>query len=93
MNCHSAGQAAILSSVGAQSHDPSRVPGSGTSSSAAAVAARIAPLAIAEYTRLHPRSASDCGLAGLRPTLGQYPDAGIMPLGEFDQVGPVARSG
>jgi len=35
-----------------------------------------------------------CGLAGLRPSVGRYPDDGIMPLtdGKFDQVGPMARS-
>jgi len=35
-----------------------------------------------------------CGLAGLRPSFGRYPDDGIMPLtvNKFDQVGPLARS-
>jgi indoleacetamide hydrolase len=76
-------------------YDPDRVPGGSSGGSAAAVAARIAPLAIAEDTLGSIRvPASMCGLAGLRPTVGRYSDAGIMPLtiNKFDQVGPVARS-
>ena len=70
------------------------VPGGSSGGSGAAVAARIAPLAIAEDTAGSIRCpASWCGICGLRPTYGRYPDAGIMPLTEdkFDQVGAVAR--
>lgn len=52
------------------------------------------PLAIAEDTGGSIRCpAAWCGICGLRPTYGRYPDAGIMPLSEdkFDQVGAVAR--
>jgi indoleacetamide hydrolase len=76
-------------------YDPSRVPGGSSSGSGAAVAARIAPLAIGEDTLGSIRIPStNCGLAGLRPSFGRYPDAGIMPLSDnkFDQVGPIARS-
>jgi indoleacetamide hydrolase len=76
-------------------YDPTCVPGGSSGGSAAAVAARIAPLAIGEDTLGSIRVPSaDCGLAGFRPTFGRYPDAGIMPLTEnkFDQVGPLARS-
>ena len=76
-------------------YDPSRVPGGSSGGSAAAVAARMAPLAIGEDTLGSIRVPStDCGLAGLRPSFGRYPDAGIMPLtdNKFDQVGPIARS-
>jgi indoleacetamide hydrolase len=76
-------------------YDPTRVPGGSSGGSAAAVAARIAPLAIGEDTLGSIRIPSTyCGLAGFRPTFGRYPDAGIMPLTEnkFDQVGPLARS-
>jgi mandelamide amidase len=55
----------------------------------------LAPLAIAEDTLGSIRiPASMCGLVGLRPSFGRYPDDGIMPLsmGKFDQVGPLARS-
>ncbi len=76
-------------------HDRSCIPGGSSGGSAAAVAARIAPLAIAEDTLGSIRvPASCCGLAGLRPSFGRYPDRGIMSLtaDKFDQVGPVARS-
>src|SRR6516165_6125473 len=76
-------------------YDPQHVPGGSSGGSAAAVAGRIAPLAIAEDTLGSIRvPASMCGLAGLRPSFGRYPDDGIMPLtvNKFDQVGPLARS-
>ena len=75
--------------------DPNRIPGGSSGGSAAAVASRMAPLAIAEDTLGSIRvPASLCGIAGLRPTVGRYPNAGIMPLtlGKLDQVGPLARS-
>lgn len=75
-------------------YDLSRIPGGSSGGSAAAVAARIAPLAVAEDTWASIRlPAACCGLAGLRPTYGRYPDEGIMPLTTmFDQVGPIART-
>jgi len=71
-----------------------RVPGGSSGGSGAVVAARIAPLAIAEDTLGSIRvPASMCGLAGFRPTFGRYPNAGLMPLtsNKFDQVGALAR--
>lgn len=76
-------------------YDTSRVPGGSSGGSAAAVAARIAPLAIAEDTLGSIRvPATMCGLAGLRPSFGRYPGDGLMALtsNKFDQIGPVARS-
>src|SRR4029077_2118579 len=76
-------------------YDPQRVPGGSSGGSAGTGSARIAPLAIAEDTLGSVRvRASMCGLAGLRPSFGRYPDDGIMPLtvNKFDQVGPLARS-
>jgi indoleacetamide hydrolase len=76
-------------------YDPTRVPGGSSGGSGAAVAARMAPLAIAEDTLGSIRvPATMCGLAGLRPSFGRYPGDGIMPLtdNKFDQVGPLARS-
>lgn len=72
-----------------------RTPGGSSGGSGVAVAARVAPLAVAEDTWASIRlPAAFCGLAGLRPTFGRYPDDGIMPLtaGRFDQVGPLART-
>lgn len=76
-------------------YDPARIPGGSSGGSAAAVAARMAPLAIAEDTIGSIRiPAAMCGLCGLRPTYGRYPNDGIMPLSndKFDQVGPLART-
>jgi Asp-tRNA(Asn)/Glu-tRNA(Gln) amidotransferase A subunit family amidase len=76
-------------------HDPTRSPGGSSGGSAVAVAARMAPLAVAEDTLGSIRvPASMCGVAGLRPTFGRYPGDGIMSLtdAKFDQVGPLARS-
>jgi mandelamide amidase len=75
-------------------YDPERSPGGSSGGSAVAVAARMAPLAVAEDTNGSIRvPASCCGVAGLRPTFGRYPNGGIIPLttNKFDQVGPLAR--
>jgi indoleacetamide hydrolase len=72
-----------------------RIPGGSSGGSGAAVAARIAPLAIAEDTLGSIRvPASMCGLAGWRPTFGRYPNTGLMSLttNKFDQVGTLART-
>lgn len=76
-------------------YDRTRTPGGSSGGSAAAVAARFAPLAIGEDTFGSIRVPSTfCGLVGLRPTFERYPDDGVMPLSHrrFDQVGPLARA-
>jgi indoleacetamide hydrolase len=76
-------------------YDRTRTPGGSSGGSAAAVAARITPLAIGEDTYGSIRVPSTfCGLVGLRPTFERYPDDGVIPLSlrRFDQVGPLARS-
>ncbi len=76
-------------------YDRTRTPGGSSGGSGAAVAARIAPLALGEDTYGSIRvPAAFCGLAGLRPTYGRYSDEGVIPLSshKFDQVGPLARS-
>jgi mandelamide amidase len=76
-------------------YDQTRTPGGSSGGSAAAVAARIAPLAIGEDTYGSIRVPSTfCGLVGLRPTFERYRNDGLMPLSRnrFDQVGPLARS-
>ncbi len=76
-------------------YDRTRTPGGSSGGSAATVAARMAPLAVGEDTYGSIRvPATFCGLVGLRPTFGRYPDDGVLPLSRmrFDQVGPLARS-
>lgn len=71
------------------------VPGGSSGGSAAAVAARIAPLAIGADTLGSIRvPAAFCGVAGFRPTYGRYPNTGAFALTDdkLDQVGPMART-
>jgi len=72
---------------------PSRVPGGSSSGTAAAVAAGMAVLGLAEETGgsiQNPASAQD--LVGIKPTIGLVPNAGVVPLsGNRDVVGPIAR--
>ena len=76
-------------------YDPKRIPGGSSGGSAAAVAARMAPLAVGEDTLGSIRvPATFCGVIGFRPTFGRYPGEGIMPLtfDRFDQAGPFANA-
>lgn len=75
-------------------YDPARIPGGSSGGTAAAVAARMAPLGVAEDTEGSIRvPAACCGLAGFRPTTGRYSTRGCVPISPlFDQVGPHARS-
>ncbi len=75
-------------------YDPKRVPGGSSGGTAAAIAARLAPLGIAEDTEGSIRvPAAFCGIAGFRPTTGRYSTEGCVPISPlFDQVGPHARS-
>lgn len=75
-------------------YDHGLVPGGSSGGSAAAVAARIAPLALGADTLgsiIVP--ASFCGVVGFRPTFGRYPNGGAFGLTHeaLDQVGPFAR--
>ncbi len=74
-------------------YDPSRIPGGSSGGTAAAVAARMAPLGVAEDTQGSIRvPAALCGIAGFRPTTGRYPTDGTAPITPlFDQIGPHAR--
>ena len=75
-------------------YDPTRIPGGSSGGTAAAVAARIAPLGIAEDTEGSIRvPAALCGVVGFRPTTGRYSTEGAAPISAlFDQVGPHART-
>ena len=71
-----------------------RMPGGSSAGSAAAVAASLCVLALAEETGgsiQNPASAQDC--VGLKPTFALVPNAGVMPLAGAtrDVVGPIAR--
>ena len=74
--------------------DPSRIPGGSSGGSGAAVAARMAPVAMGTDTGGSVRiPAALCGVAGLRPTTGRYSQAGIVPISNTrDTAGPLARS-
>jgi mandelamide amidase len=75
-------------------YDPTRIPGGSSGGTAAAIAARLAPLGIAADTEGSIRvPAALCGVAGFRPTTGRYPTTACVPISPlFDQVGPHARS-
>ena len=54
-------------------YDASRIPGGSSGGTAAAIAARLAPLGVAEDTEGSIRvPAAFCGIAGFRPTTGRY---------------------
>jgi mandelamide amidase len=75
-------------------YDASRIPGGSSGGTAAAVAARLAPLGIAEDTEGSIRvPAAFCGIVGFRPTTGRYSTRACVPISSlFDQTGPHARS-
>jgi indoleacetamide hydrolase len=75
-------------------YDRKRIPGGSSGGTAAAIAARLAPLGIAEDTQGSIRvPAAFCGIAGFRPTTGRYSTEACVPITPlFDQVGPHARN-
>jgi mandelamide amidase len=75
-------------------YDQARIPGGSSGGTAAAVAARLAPLGLAEDTEGSIRvPAALCGIAGFRPTTFRYPSSGTAPISPLlDQVGPCART-
>jgi len=75
-------------------YDLARIPGGSSGGTAAAIAAHLAPLGVAEDTEGSIRvPAAFCGIAGFRPTTGRYSTQGCVPISPlFDQVGPHARS-
>ena len=84
------------SAFGAARHplDPSRSPGGSSGGSAASVLADMAYASIGTDTGGSVRIPSAaCGLVGLKPTIGEIPTDGVVPLSAtLDQVGPICRS-
>lgn len=74
--------------------NPAHTPGGSSSGSAAAVAARMAPVALGSQTvGSILRPAAYCGVVGLKGTNGLVPLDGVVPLGySLDHIGPLARS-
>lgn len=74
-------------------YDPSMIPGGSSGGTGAAIGARIAPAGLGSDTGGSVRiPAALCGIAGLRPSSGRYPGAGIVPISSTnDTPGPMAR--
>jgi aspartyl-tRNA(Asn)/glutamyl-tRNA(Gln) amidotransferase subunit A len=75
-------------------HDRARSPGGSSGGSAISVAAGMALATIGTDTGGSIRiPAAACGIVGLKPTLGELPIDGVVPLSRtLDHIGPLAQS-
>jgi indoleacetamide hydrolase len=74
--------------------DTDRIAGGSSGGTAAAVAARLVPGGIGTDTGGSIRvPAALCGVVGFRPTIGTWPQQGVVPISQTrDTAGPIARS-
>jgi aspartyl-tRNA(Asn)/glutamyl-tRNA(Gln) amidotransferase subunit A len=74
--------------------DPSRIPGGSSGGSAVSVATNMAHASIGTDTGGSVRiPAAVCGLVGLKPSYGELPLDGVVPLSQtLDHAGPICRS-
>ena len=75
-------------------HDHRRTPGTSSSGSVVAVAARMAPVALASQTAGSIiRPASYCGVMGYKPSFGLIPRTAVLKTTDtLDSIGFIARS-
>jgi mandelamide amidase len=75
-------------------YDPKRIAGGSSGGTANAIAARMIAAGLGSDTGGSVRiPAALNGIAGLRPTLGRYPQEGITPIAHTrDTAGPMART-
>jgi len=75
-------------------HDPSRSPGGSSGGSAAGLASGMSLATIGTDTGGSIRiPAAACGTVGLKPSFGEVPTDGVVPLSNtLDHVGPLTRS-
>jgi aspartyl-tRNA(Asn)/glutamyl-tRNA(Gln) amidotransferase subunit A len=74
--------------------DPSRIPGGSSGGSAVSVDTGMAHASVGTDTGGSIRiPAAICGLVGLKPSYGEIPTDGVVPLSQtLDHVGPICRS-